>query len=150
MAPVCKSAVALALLAAVAAERSQEHLLLQMSHYTGGQLSAASRQLEKQDTQAGTPVCRAAAERPELSDSACDAACQVLPQGMWPCDESGVCTCTGTTPTTTTPSGPSPGSCQAASGLESVVSDDDCATACALLPMGAWPCDDTGVCKCSM
>eukprot|EP00929_Paragymnodinium_shiwhaense_P087418 TRINITY_DN475_c0_g1_i1.p1 TRINITY_DN475_c0_g1~~TRINITY_DN475_c0_g1_i1.p1 ORF type:complete len:173 (-),score=21.32 TRINITY_DN475_c0_g1_i1:245-694(-) len=149
MAPVCKSGVALALLAAVAAERSQENVLLQMSHYSGGHLSAASGNLEKQDAHARTPVCRAAAESPELSDSACDAACQGLPQGMWPCDESGVCTCMDSTSTTTTPPGTSPGSCQAASG-QSVFSDDDCATACTLLPMGAWPCDDTGVCTCSM
>eukprot|EP00929_Paragymnodinium_shiwhaense_P082262 TRINITY_DN432_c0_g1_i4.p2 TRINITY_DN432_c0_g1~~TRINITY_DN432_c0_g1_i4.p2 ORF type:complete len:147 (+),score=22.30 TRINITY_DN432_c0_g1_i4:112-552(+) len=146
MASVCKSCVAFVLVAAVAAERAQENLLLQLSHYTGGQLSSAGRRAEAQGALARASGCRAAAGRPSLSDSDCEAACELLPDGMWPCDESGVCTCMEEPTSTMTPSG----GCKAGSGLESVVADDDCATACSLLPAGAWPCDNTGVCTCGM
>merc|ERR1719487_1500886 len=43
---------------------------------------------------------------------------------------------------------PSPMPCRAAGSVQNLVADEDCANACRNVPMGVWPCDESGVCTC--
>eukprot|EP00929_Paragymnodinium_shiwhaense_P097023 TRINITY_DN587_c0_g2_i1.p1 TRINITY_DN587_c0_g2~~TRINITY_DN587_c0_g2_i1.p1 ORF type:complete len:537 (-),score=85.97 TRINITY_DN587_c0_g2_i1:404-2014(-) len=64
---------------------AKENLLLQLQHHSA-QLSAAASRGRK------SGGCRAASGS-AASDEECATACQNIPAGIWPCDESGVCTC---------------------------------------------------------
>jgi len=125
---------------------------MQLNYNSAAQLGLASAAADR------VSGCRSA--HSGVTDAACSTACDLLPAGAWPCDESGVCTCeaettTSTTtrtttqaPATTMAPAPAPTECRAAAGVESAVADLDCAKACAQIPAGVWPCDESGVCTC--
>eukprot|EP00929_Paragymnodinium_shiwhaense_P082261 TRINITY_DN432_c0_g1_i3.p1 TRINITY_DN432_c0_g1~~TRINITY_DN432_c0_g1_i3.p1 ORF type:complete len:655 (+),score=124.89 TRINITY_DN432_c0_g1_i3:59-1966(+) len=168
MAPARKACAAIGVLGAAAGaalestsagndltRAAKENLLLQLNHQGAGQLSASSGRASSR-RQLRALGCRAApGAHSSVTDAACEAACETLPDGMWPCDESGVCTCSAETTTTTTyptttaaPTSAPSTSCRAAPGVAGAVSDAECAAACDYVSAGAWPCDESGVCTC--